>query len=101
MVKTLKEYFKIRNEINELKLKKEKTTSRFDQVDINIEISRLEHKLFNFDFIIENYLNDDERNYIKLKYVDKLSTKALETILHKSRSTLARYEHKILDKLLF
>jgi hypothetical protein len=101
LVKTFKEYFKIRNEINELKLKKEKTTSRFDQVDINIEIRRLEYKLFNFDIRIESYLNDDERNYIKLKYVDKLSGKALESVLHRSVSTLARYEHKILNKLLF
>jgi hypothetical protein len=95
----LKEYFKGLDKLKLLKKLKSDTRNFEKQVNYGREIRDLEYKLFDFAYGIDNYLNDDERQYIKLKYINKLGTKALETIFHKQQSTLWRYEQKINNKL--
>ncbi|KAJ52194.1 DNA-directed RNA polymerase specialized sigma subunit [Clostridium tetanomorphum] len=102
MVKSFKEYF---NKLQELKQLKEYHSCNstldemLEQIIIESRIRDIESDIFYIKYGIENYINEEERTYLYLKYEKKLSLKTLESIFNKSVSTLYRYENKMFKKL--
>ncbi|WP_017414149.1 hypothetical protein [Clostridium tunisiense] len=98
MVNKIKYYFQCLDKMKELQGKRAVSTNKIEQINLNIEIRRLENILVDYDFIIDNILNDEERKYLLLRYRKNISIKKLEAILNKSATSLHRLENSIITK---
>lgn len=98
MVNKIKHYFKCLDQVKELQIKRLNSTNMLKQTNLNIEIRRLEDIIADYNFAIDNILNDDERKYLLLKYRKSISIKKLEVILNRSSASLKRLEKSILTK---
>ncbi|MDT8715546.1 hypothetical protein IAI10_02585 [Clostridium sp. 19966] len=99
MYKNLKEYFKDLERLDALKKINFKGKSIPKKIEIELDIMRLESNIFDFTYGIKHFLEDEERQYIKAKYIDKIDPKALEVLFNLSGSSLRRREKKILNRL--
>ena len=98
-IMSFKEYFKYMNRLKKLTSHRRVLLDKLEQIQTDAEIRNLELKTFDYTYGIERFLNDSEKEYLKLKYINKYSSSTLEAIHHKSISTLYRYEERMLNKL--
>ncbi len=82
--------------LKELKeLKKKSTSNLIQQVNSNIRIRELEYNILVFEEIY-NKLSNDDKVFLKLKYIKQLSNKQLSIIFNTSISSLYRWHNRVM-----